>query len=527
MRKSATTAPAHDHEHDYSALLETVTAHFKASTDGVGAVFKTDADGLFEAYLDALPAERQVHNCNCCRKFIETYGSLVCITDDGEKQPIMWGGDMPGFYQPAFARLAHLVKKAKVTGVFLTKEAVWGTPQTGSWSHLSIVAPRALVYREGALTPGQAMAAHKESARTIFDALGSIKAAHLDQALQLLKGDFLARAEKFVAPVQWLRDLHDNPNGPRGYNLLHRAVALAPEGYLHPRAAVTGSLLEDLAAGLPFEDIKRKFDAKLGPLIYQRPQAAPSAGNIKAAEALVEKLGLEPSLHRRYARIDELPLKWAPKAAAEAPKVEGKVFGHLKAKGDEEPAALNTPATTMTWEKFARVVLPGAEQIEILVPHVGRFTALTTAENADAPPILKWDRQDARNPVAWYTYPRGSQAANWGLESLSFAKISGIADFPNLYGATPMPYVSEGVLLLIEGAMDRQTGQGNALFPEMLKEDLHGIRATVEAYSKSAILGGREEGSACGYDIRKSGADCQLRVFSGGVWQRFNVDRWD
>src|ERR1019366_3072135 len=153
----------------------------------------------------------------------------------------------------------------------------------------------------------------------------------LDEALRLLRAESLSNSERFISPVQWLRTLHDRPKGRAGENVLWRAIASAPDGYCHPRASVVGSLLEDIAAGKPFAEIKRAFDAKLHPLIYQRPQAAPTAGNIKAAEAIVEKLGIAPSLERRFARLDEvLPWAiWQPKAPA-APQNTGGVFGHLK-----------------------------------------------------------------------------------------------------------------------------------------------------------------------------------------------------
>jgi hypothetical protein len=180
----------------------------------------------------------------------------------------------------------------------------------------------------------------------------------------------------------------------------------------------------------------------------------------------------------------------------------------------------------MTWDKFTRTVLSTAERLEILVPHTGRFIALTTAVNADAPPILKWDREDERNPVAWYVYPNGSPASQWGLQSGSWAKVNAITPFPNMWGSQPMPFIGEGAVLALDGCADTREA-GNALFPECLRAEVHGARATIEAYSRSATISGRESASACGYDIRKSAADCTLRAFSGGAWSSYRIDRWD
>lgn len=525
---TATATAPHDHDHDYSALLIGVRASFDAAARSGAALFLTDVDGLNELYLDSLPSERQVHNCHCCRRFIGTYGGLVAIMDAGETIPVMWNPDVPDFYRPAFAAMYARVKRARVTSVFLSKETTWGNPVTGDWSHISVVPPAALVYREGALTAGQAMAAAKENLRTVATALSAFTAPMLDQALRLFEGDTLARSEKFIGPVKWLRALQDRPKGRLGENMLWRAVALAPEGYCHPKASVIGPLLDDIAAGLPFQEIKAKFDAKMAPLLYQRPQGAPSAGNIKAAEALAEKMGIAPALERRFARLDELRTIWTPDEPRDASAPAGGVFAHLKPKdaaGAVRP--IDMPAITMTWDKFNRTILDGAEQMEILIPSAGRFIALTTAVHAAAPPLLKWDRDDERNPVAWYVYPHGSPAQQWGLTPHAWAKVNAIVPFPNVWGSKPMPFIGDGVVLVIEGAIDTRTDCGNALFPETLREEMHAVRSTIEAYSKSAVLGGRAEASACGYDVRKSAADCSLRVRVGSAWTAYRIDRWD
>lgn len=152
---------------------------------------------------------------------------------------------------------------------------------------------------------------------------------------------------------------------------------------------------------------------------------------------------------------------------------------------------------------------------------------MTTAANADAPPIIKWDREDERNPVAWYVYHNGSPAPQWRLANGSWAKVTAITPSPSMWGSRPMSFLGNGVVLVLDGAIDTQTNSGNALFPEILREELHGARATIEAYSRSAIISGREEASACGYHVGKGAADCTLRVLAKGSWSPYRIDRWD
>src|SRR5690606_7921028 len=111
---SSTRKVRRTHEHDYSALLDSVRQSFQAIIGGIqGGLFMTDAEGLNDLYLDSLPSERQVHNCHACRRFIEVYGGLVAINDEGETVPAMWNpAGVPKFYRDTFTTLYATVKKA-------------------------------------------------------------------------------------------------------------------------------------------------------------------------------------------------------------------------------------------------------------------------------------------------------------------------------------------------------------------------------------------------------------------------------
>lgn len=205
------------------------------------------------------------------------------------------------------------------------------------------------------------------------------------------------------------------------------------------------------------------------------------------------------------------------------------VFGCDRNDLQVRPATEEDVARVNTFEKFRRTVLDGAKAIEVMVPlYKGSFAALTTSAHADAPPIFQWDREDKRNPFDWYQYNGGTHASQWGLTAGEWAKVTAVTLQPQWWHGGNFPHQGEGAFFLIEGAKDSRTGQGNALFPESLKSDLHGIRATIEAYSKSAELGGREDASACGLAIGKGRADIRLRVTdASGVRIEYRLDRWD
>jgi hypothetical protein len=241
----------------------------------------------------------------------------------------------------------------------------------------------------------------------------------------------------------------------------------------------------------------------------------------------VDKLGIARSLERRFARLEELETVWMP-AQPEAPAASGGVFAHLKPKGSEKPEPMHLPPQVITWEKFARTVLPNAQKLELYTPFSGTYAALVTAEHADAPPIIQWDRLEQRNPVAWYMSEEPSRASRWGLAPSTWVPVTAVSLQPSQWHGADMPHHGEGVFLIFEGAKDTAAGHGG-LFPENLKNELHSIRATIEAHAKTTPPTGADKATACGMKLKKGGhAQAHLRVtLAGGTRAEYKIDRWD
>lgn len=502
-------------DQDYGGLIQTVQDVFDSGV-GHSRLFRTDADDLWTIYLRSIPKpRRQEHDCSCCRQFIRRYGGLVTINGAGGVEPAVWAATAPGIYEAAFSTLYQRVKSAKVVGVFLSKDEVWGTPRSDpDWRHLHVRAPIHSVWRNRKLSAGQRMAEMRQNFITVKTALSEYSAAALDQAVRLFDANALIRSEKFLEPVRWLRKLHDRPKGRLGDNALWREIATAPDGFCHVKSSVVGPLLDAIVAGKSFDEIDGMFSAMLHPLRYQRPQALPAAQTLKQAEDLVERLGIARSLERRFARLEECEAIWTPRIETPAAKTGG-VFGHLRAKdGSGAIKPVDLPEQTIAAEKFVATVLQRAERIEMLVPRHGDFAAILTAVHADAPTIHKWG-----GPLSLYVYHGGSDAAGWRLAPMSLTRVSAVVKAPG------MPH-DEGYVVVLDGAVDTRSGQGNALFPETLIGDLHGCRAAIEAYSKAAAIQGVDQGSACGYAFRKNVRDVRLRAFFDGAWSSYRIDRW-
>ncbi|MDB5730707.1 MAG: Phage protein [Variovorax sp.] len=501
MQEAQATA-GNNTDAEYHAYLGRVRARFQRNTTA-GPVFTTSVtpQSMWEAYLQSFPeAERQHHNCNACRHFIQRFGGLVVIDPfTGWTLPAVWAvEDAYGPYTAGVDRMVQLVARAKVTGVFLSPEKTLGFPVTGQWHHLHAINQRA--FSSLTNTAGQAMAAKRQDFHTLRRGLEEFDRGTVAQAVLLLESGTLHRAEKVMPMAKWLFALHEARQGKAvPDNLTWHAVATAPDGYCTPRSGALGFLMEEIAKGSPVDVVKRKFDAAMDE--YQRPTSAPKVGQIEAAERAVEAMGIAPSFARRYVTANDIAgagIVWLPsdyerRAAAE---VKAGVFGHLKTDPSPGVPQLAIPPKKMTWEKFARDVLPGAAVIEYRVPMVGPFCALTTAQDPEAPQILQWE-----NPVSWSFPSPAARAEDWSLAAGTLAKVRMIVRPPSQWGERRLAHQADGAFLLLDGAHDNRGQPGGGLFPEHLKSELHPYRSTIEAHMNKLTVAGADDPAAIGFGV--------------------------
>ena len=517
------------HDRDYLSFLDVFDTTFSFTPD----LFTTDADpdNLWHAYITGFDeSERQHHNCRACRKFIEQFGGLAVIGDAGNHRSTIWDPapitSASILYGPSFDALRRLVARSKVTGVFLTDQHMIGTPRTGAWRHLALHIPDRMQWHHALSSPAQAMAEKKQDFQQVVRALSEWPQHVIQNAVTILKSGVLARNEKVLAQAEWLlaRSEEWNLTGAIKANLLWRAIATAPAGFCHPRGGMLGTLIGDLLTGRPPELVARSWAEKMDPTQYQRPQAPPAEQAIDQAEKLVERLGIARSLERRFCRVDEIQALWKPAPAAPP---AGGVFDMLK---QQSPAATSTwnLDNKMSWAKFSREILPRAERIELWTPPWPMsWAALVTAVHPDAPPILQWDAEGARNPVSWYVWQHGSKAEDFRIKSSAWADVEAITGCPAHWNGGKFDHHAQSAIFIIRGARETKMA-GNGLFPEILKSELHGCRSVIEAFSRKSPIAGLGEPHAAGPTINPGFRQIiQLRVTVGSVQTTYQIDRWD
>ena len=526
-----TTAATNTISTDFHGLADALRRHFERAAEGADALFLTDATELFAVFLDALPeGERQSHTCHACRRFVDTYGRLVSIDAKGVTRSIMWSFDAPAPYTHAVRMLKRRVERAAVVDVHVASDTVWGVPRAGGFAHMSVRAPSRLVFAPSVLkTVAQRTAERRQEFVMLSRGLISFSAQTMCTARRLLEDGSLYRSEKCVGVATWLVELVQARAGVRSTvakkNLVWRAVATAPVGWAHVRSGMIGALLEDIEAGMPMAMLKRRFDAKMDPLRYQRPQAAPKAGNVAQAEAIVAALRSEGALDRRFAGVADIRAMWRPSLDVRARSAGGIFSGLARSRAPKVEGV----ETCITWAKFQRTALRDAASIEV---ELGRgsqpFYAFVTATHPSAAPILQWDSEQDRNPVSWYTYSGGSTPKAWGLQSNTRVRCVAISSMPFEWTSS-LTHQGRGVMFVLERCRDTTYSGGAGYFPEQLKAEYHPVRATMEAHAKRSRIARVKGQVAAGLVLRDGGSTAvRVRVARrDGTISMFRIDRWD
>jgi len=418
---------------------------------------------LTEAYLANVP-DRQWHDCRCCKSFIYKYGDMYTYVD-GVPMTLWSFPGMPEKYARLCMRLDNLVmENIKPDDPLHTFDRKMGTEYTGQFTHFNLLAPKEQL-RQTAIH-------YREACERMTNAL---KNGFTERNLQQIRDNAMVmnwpRLDKLYPQLDFMLSYVKKGEVDRRIML-----AQAYDGNTHPQASVLGMCVTALVSGKSWSEITELYTKATDPFNYQRPTAPPRSGAIQHAEKLFEQMGLVRSLERRPIQVQDVPQNaylWKTNGKA----VFGSLFGHLKPKTHTEP----TTQRTMTWAKFKKTVLPQAVELWWVVQSMATAT-LTTALHPDAPPILRWDREDHRNPVAWWLpgTPWDWTRMQTHLRLIPVrAVLSGVPTWSG--DMTTLPH--DLVWLMHGPTPNHNYREYTGLFPEVLRPELHPVRSVIEAYN--------------------------------------------
>lgn len=486
---------------NYDQFQAQVQATFERNYSKYGPVLlRANGRGLSTMFLEMLneaDGTRQHHNCDCCRNFIREYGNAYFIDDQGNQIAAMWevNGDLPAEYHDAVAALKQRIETQPGSYLLASFDDVLGRAVSGGWNHLHVKTPTTLA----ALAAGRYEHAIRRDSKyqygEFMKALTKATVANYRELARLFEGGLLEDRANYAQWSMWLLKLavlnfESDLSQQQKRNLTMAVLATSPRPWLTFRSGVIGEVLDGILTGKSFEAIKRRHVEITAPTKYQRPQAAPSVGNIEAAEKLIADLGLTTALQRRPATWDEVKqygLWVAPAGAfAEATDATDSVFGALRNKvAEAKDAPMKTPAVEITWVRFIDEVLPKAKSIDIKLRDGAQFGGIMGPVDPEAGRLFFYETDEKRNPFSWYIHNGLLAVGAYGLKP-GRHRVLGMLRVPALWqGDVPGADRFKPQCQLVIKDCESTSNLGVNLFPELMRNELHSIRGTIEAYSQT------------------------------------------
>ena len=390
---------------EFSKFQEALAKQAQFMFDNSTVLFNTETtkEEIWDTYLGAFPegtnpvyVTNTEHDCNCCKSFIRACGSMVAIID-GEMVSIWDLNCEVGYYQEVADALAAYVKRKKIISMFMHDEPSVGRDHTTQmtedgdimWDHFYLRLPEYAYNTQGrsASIAGKLNTNHKVLARSMEE----ITKESVEIVLDLIAQNSLYRGEEHLNTVRLIRDLkkeHEQAHNKIYWSWL-RANGLGTACSL--RNTVIGTLLSDLSNDVPLEDAVKKFESKVAPANYKRPKALVTPKMIEAAQKEVAELGIEDSLYRRHAQLEDITINnvlFADRTAKKAMNVFDELTNDVKVDTKKY-----SKVEEISVKDFIEKVLPRTDSMEVLLEnkHQGNLMTLIAPEHKDSKGIFKWN----------------------------------------------------------------------------------------------------------------------------------------
>ena len=377
-----------------------------------------DKDILWDTYLASFPSganeifrKRGAFDCSCCRSFIRQFANVVTIKDN--KLVSIWDFQTNDTtYQPVIDTLSSLVKSAAIKDVLVTKERAFGTDYNHeqfednsiqTWSHFRIELPKRFVTKSDK-SEASLMGSFRD-VRNVFErSLEELSQDSIETILDLITERSLYKGEEWQGALLKFLDLHKTyhtlPDDEKSNFCWITSVSIGGAiGKIRNHSI--GVLLQDISKGIGIEKAVRKYETVIvPPENYKRPKLDYSAKQTEQAEAMVIELGLENSLGRRHAKLDDIRVTnviWANRDAAKVMDGLGGVFESLRQDIPEDPKKFER-VVGIGIEDFIANILPNAKNIGILLEnkHEDSLVSLIAPILNNNHTLFKWN-----NSFSW------------------------------------------------------------------------------------------------------------------------------
>lgn len=362
-------------------------------------------DELWSAYLAAFPEgtnpifrERPEHDCQCCKQFIVRVGKCVAIAAGNQIQTVWDIPNAPGFYKDVAKALDTLIKSKPIYEPFYTNEPKAGLRITQEvtdsgtidWNHFFFDIPQNYIKSDHRTVVGKQMSTKQVLGR----GLEEITHDALDIILDLIYDNAIYRGEEFkqqVLDFKALKTIYDGVHPATAkplfvWNNLDSSAARI-------RNTAIGTLLQDLSENIDLDTAVTKFEKVVAPDNYKRTKSVVTKGMRDNALKAIKDAGIEQSLHRRHAQIEDVSVNDVIYVDRDSRSKMKDSLEELMYSGTPSKSKDFSKVQEISIEDFITNIVPTAETIEAQFENklAPKLFSLIAPTYADAPNILKWD----------------------------------------------------------------------------------------------------------------------------------------
>lgn len=384
-------------------------AEMEKSTSGL-FLSHVNKSQIWDIYLDAFPEgsnpiyiENTVHDCNCCKDFIRDLGRSVSIDGDNNLVTV-WDIEIDDeVYQGVANALANYVRSQTIASVYKASSFSLANKENRSLDANKLGLFSHFYYKLSDLykpsnNANELMGKSRNSFNVLKRGLQELTVSALESISDLIDTNSLYRGEQYelrVAEFLKLKLEYDAVPSNKKDNFVWRNIRRHESVVLFRNSAI-GNLAINLSEGMELEPAVTSFEKIVAPDNYKRSKSVVTKSMIMDAQAKVQSLGIEDSLERRHANLDDITINnvlWADKNTTA--KLEKTALDDMM---EVAPTNKKSPKDKKKGEEIALLdfisdVLPKAESIKLELEnkHTNNFVTLVAPKHPEAPNLMKWD----------------------------------------------------------------------------------------------------------------------------------------
>lgn len=408
-------------------------SHFNEMIDKFKDLFivQIDKNEVWELFQSSFPEgengifqERRRWECTCCKHFFNAMANVVAI-DENYNIVSIWDIKVEDErWQAIFDALSDYIhSKGEITEIFRHWESRVGTPvskfeykdpddptktKVGEFDHFWLNLPeKFVVYKNRRTTiSGTSIESLRGNARAKKEVLKrglmEFTPEALSDTLDMICANSLYKGEEWknqITEFKNFKEEFDNLPDECKDNYAWKKSSIVGDTVAKIRNTSIGTLLIDLSEGMDIEEAVKKYEKVVAPENYRRSTPVFTKKMLEQAKQKLVDLGLENSLGRRFAVIDDINVRdilYANRDSAK--KMKGgsafdAAFEELSHETTTSKAKEFRDLPEIPVDQFVSEVLPNTANLEAYLEnrHGVNMVSLIAPTDPSAPPITKWE----------------------------------------------------------------------------------------------------------------------------------------